>query len=265
MLERIRNALQPFGSVSSREHGDVVSLELEENGQTVFSFQMARRSAQIGVGQPSPWPPVALDSLEDLIAAKMAALVARGAPRDFLDIRELCRVGLASVDECWRLWRLREEKRGVSAPDGVTAREAVLLRLSRIAQTRPLSALRTGSIAIGPRPPGFGTNMNSPAPDANWLDSSLYPDVPAPRGLTTLAERVDFVVRVCGAWDFGLMPRPATLRELRAASWRPAVEEANLLTSCAWHLLCEWHGLPPARYLGPSFPEIERDPCLAWM
>ncbi len=141
VLERIRNALQPFGSVSSREHGDVVSLELEENGQTVFSFQMARRSAQIGVGQPSPWPPVALDSIEDLIAAKMAALVARGAPRDFLDIRELCRVGLASVDECWRLWRLREEKRGVSAPDGVTARAAVLLHLSRIERTRPVSGI----------------------------------------------------------------------------------------------------------------------------
>lgn len=141
VLERIRNALRPFGEVSSREPGDVVSIELEENGRTVFSFQVARRSAQIGTSQPSPWPPVALDPLDDLIAAKMAALVARGAPRDFLDIRELCRVGLASVDECWRLWRLREEKRGVSAPDGAIAREAVLIHLSRIERTRPLSGI----------------------------------------------------------------------------------------------------------------------------
>ncbi|HOX04671.1 MAG TPA: nucleotidyl transferase AbiEii/AbiGii toxin family protein [Candidatus Paceibacterota bacterium] len=139
VLDRVQAALQPFGTVSRREHGEVVSIELREAGQTLFSFQVARRSVQIGTTRPSPWPPVGLDSLEDLIAAKMAALIARGAPRDFLDIRELCRVGLASVAECWRLWRCREEKRGVSAPDTAIAREAVLLHLSRIEKMRPLS------------------------------------------------------------------------------------------------------------------------------
>jgi hypothetical protein len=139
VLDRIRAALEPFGVVSRREHGEVVSIELEELGRTVFSFQVARRSAQIGASQPSPWPPVGLDSFEDLVATKMAALIARGAPRDFLDIRELCRVGLASVGECWRLWLLREQKRGVASPDRAMAREAVLLHLSRIERMRPLS------------------------------------------------------------------------------------------------------------------------------
>jgi hypothetical protein len=84
---------------------------------------------------------VALDSIEDLIAAKMAALIARGAPRDFLDIREMCRVGLTTIPECWRLWTRREQQRGVLAPDGATAREAVLLHLSRIERMRPLSGI----------------------------------------------------------------------------------------------------------------------------
>lgn len=107
--------------------------------------------------------------------------------------------------------------------------------------------------------------MNSSESDTHWIDGSLYPDAPVPAELTTPADRVDFVVRVCGAWDFGLMPRRETLAELLQAAWRPAIEEANLLTSCAWHLLCDLHGLPPRRYLGPRFPEIERDPWLAWV
>jgi hypothetical protein len=105
--------------------------------------------------------------------------------------------------------------------------------------------------------------MNSPERHTNWIDGSLYPDVAVPGELRTVGERVDFVVRVCGAWDFGFMPRRETLSELRETRWRAAIEEANLLTSCAWHLLCDLHGLPPRRYLGPRFPEIERDPCLA--
>ncbi|GAB4484796.1 MAG: hypothetical protein Fur0016_15740 [Anaerolineales bacterium] len=43
---------------------------------------------------------IALDSLPDLIAAKMNALVERGAPRDFLDIFTLCRQNIAEPAEC---------------------------------------------------------------------------------------------------------------------------------------------------------------------
>ena len=80
--------------------------------------------------------------------------------------------------------------------------------------------------------------------------------------METLEEKVDYVVRVCGAWDFGIMPKPETLRRLRSPEWRPAIEQAQMLTSCAYHLLRELQGLPSAEYLGPRYPEIENDPCL---
>jgi hypothetical protein len=131
-------ALSPFGQVLQRRHGDVISIELVAQGKTVFSFQIARRSALLHPLQPSPWPPVKLDSLQDLLAAKMTALIERGAPRDFLDIRELCRTSLAAVEDCWRLWHCRESARGVRHPDHHAAAEAILLHLSRIERIRPL-------------------------------------------------------------------------------------------------------------------------------
>jgi len=32
-----------------------------------------------------------------------------------------------------------------------------------------------------------------------WLDGSLYPDTETPSSLDSLAERIDFLVRLCGA------------------------------------------------------------------
>lgn len=107
--------------------------------------------------------------------------------------------------------------------------------------------------------------MSSAAANSEWIDGSLYPDESVPTDLTTLGQRIDFVARLCGAWDFGVLPRPEALREVLRSDWRSAVEETQLLTSCAYHLLREFHGLPPARYLGPEFPHIRDDPCLAMM
>jgi hypothetical protein len=39
----------------------------------------------------------------------------------------------------------------------------------------------------------------------DWLDTSLYPDVEQPVEVHTSAERVDFVARLCAAWDFGVV------------------------------------------------------------
>ena len=39
-----------------------------------------------------------------------------------------------------------------------------------------------------------------------WLDGALYPDTDIPDALNTLAERVDFLARLCAAWDFSLLP-----------------------------------------------------------
>ncbi len=98
---------------------------------------------------------------------------------------------------------------------------------------------------------------------SDWIDGSLYPDQPVPTSLDSLADRGDFIVRLCAAWDFGVMPRPSTLRVILHPDWRDAVDEAQLLTSCAWHVLRDLHDLPRARYLGPRFPHIENDAWLA--
>lgn len=95
-----------------------------------------------------------------------------------------------------------------------------------------------------------------------WLDTSLYPDVAPPTALTTLAERVDFIARLCGAWDFGILPRQETVDEVRKPEWREAVDACRLLTSPVYHLLREWHGLPRLPYLGQQLAYIRDDPYL---
>jgi Nucleotidyl transferase AbiEii toxin, Type IV TA system len=82
----------------------------------------------------------ALDSLADLIASKMVALVERGAPRDFRDIYTLCQAGLTSAGACWRLWRERQHRAG-SDVDPHRARLAVETQLTRIALHRPLDRI----------------------------------------------------------------------------------------------------------------------------
>ena len=52
------------------------------------------------------------------------------------------------------------------------------------------------------------------------IDGGLYPDEPPPAVLESLAERVDFLARLCSAWDFGILPDAETLREIRRSpSW----------------------------------------------
>jgi hypothetical protein len=86
------------------------------------------------------------------------------------------------------------------------------------------------------------------------------PDAPA-----TLEEQVDFLVRLCGAWDFGILPWAETIAEITRESWRDAVESCRLLTSPAYHLLRRWHNLPEASYLGKSLAYIREDPSLAFV
>jgi hypothetical protein len=98
--------------------------------------------------------------------------------------------------------------------------------------------------------------------DSAWLDGALYPDVPTPDRLETLADRVDFLSRLCAAWDFGLLPDVETIAEIRREDWRKAVEACRLLTSPAYHLLRRWHGLKPLPFLGQQIPLIRDDPSL---
>jgi hypothetical protein len=96
-----------------------------------------------------------------------------------------------------------------------------------------------------------------------WLDGALYPDEAVPEALDTLADRVDFLARLCSAWDFGLLPDEETIVEIRRPDWREAVEACRLLTSPAYHLLRRWHGLSPLPYLGQQMAYIRDDPCLS--
>jgi hypothetical protein len=136
----LETTLSAFGNVRVRSWGDVDSMELSQDGKTVFSFQIARRSARLEEPVSAGWIDVPLDSLVDLAASKMVALVERGAPRDFLDIFSVCHAGLFSVAECWALWRRRQMLAG-SDVDVSRARLAIETHLERIALHRPLEQI----------------------------------------------------------------------------------------------------------------------------
>jgi len=87
-----------------------------------------------------PWSEVALDSLPDLVASKIFALVEYGAPRDFRDLYVLCQAGLMSPRDCWQLWRERQQEAG-NDTDPFRARLAVETHLARIAVHRPLNGI----------------------------------------------------------------------------------------------------------------------------
>lgn len=99
----------------------------------------------------------------------------------------------------------------------------------------------------------------------DWIDGTLYPDVDPPDALENLDDRIDFLARLCAAWDFGLLPEAQTLAEIRRPEWREAVDECRLLTSPTYHLLRAWHELPMAPYLGQRLAYIAEDPSLAYI
>jgi len=98
-----------------------------------------------------------------------------------------------------------------------------------------------------------------------WIDGALYPDEEPPEALETLADRVDFIARLCAAWDYGILPYPETVAEVRRPEWREAVNVCWLLTSPTYHLLRSWHGLEPLPYLGARIAYIQDDPNLAYV
>jgi hypothetical protein len=99
----------------------------------------------------------------------------------------------------------------------------------------------------------------------SWIDGALYPDTEAPEEIRTLADRVDFLARLCSAWDYGLLPTRETVEEIRRPSWREAVDASRLLTSPAYHLVRTWHGLSVLPYLGQQSAMIRDDPSLSYV
>lgn len=136
----LETALATFGEVNVRAWGDVVSVELSRDGKSSFSFQIAERTVRLEEPVSAGWIDIPLDSLSDLVASKMVALVERGAPRDFLDIYTICHVGLLNVNDCWELWSRRQTLAGNEA-DFARARLAIETHLERIALHRPLEKI----------------------------------------------------------------------------------------------------------------------------
>jgi len=94
------------------------------------------------------------------------------------------------------------------------------------------------------------------------VDGALYPDRLAPAELPTLGDRVDFLARLCSAWDFGRLPDSGTVDAIRLPDWCEAVDATRLLTSPVYHLIRSWHGLSPLPYLGQTLAYIRDDPSL---
>jgi len=140
VVQVIETALRSFGQTRTRKWGDVVSVELMQADKTVFSFQIASRDVQLRNWVWLEEEGIALDSLPDLIASKMTALVERGAPRDFLDIFTLCSQNIVEPVECWSLWQERQARSGDNT-DFERARLAIETHLERIALHRPLESI----------------------------------------------------------------------------------------------------------------------------
>ncbi len=94
------------------------------------------------------------------------------------------------------------------------------------------------------------------------VDGALYPDRTPPAALVSVEDRVDYLTRLCAAWDFGSLPDGRTVEEIRKPDWKRAVEATLLLTSPAYHLLRSWHGLATKPYLGRELAYIRDDPNL---
>lgn len=148
VITLIEGALAPFGQTRTRAWGDVVSVELRQGGRATFSFQIAARSALLRDEVAGIWQgDVRVDSFDDLLArlaSKMAALVNRGAPRDFLDVYTLCSAGQTSIAACWRLWQERQQLSGED-DDLERAKLAVRANLARIEAARPLGVQPDGA------------------------------------------------------------------------------------------------------------------------
>jgi hypothetical protein len=121
-----------------RAASEVVSIELQANRRTVFSFQIAPRDIELEppTVECSPFAPVPIEAFADNLGAKMTALVSRGAPRDFQDVFTVVRAQIASPEELWALYAAKNP-----GSDLAIAKAQVAQRLAEIELRRPLPSL----------------------------------------------------------------------------------------------------------------------------
>jgi len=103
-----------------------------------------------------------------------------------------------------------------------------------------------------------------------YIDASVYPDLDEPpESLDSDADRADYVQRICGAWDFGIVPRNETFDLF--ATWRDVFDRYPLTCSLAYHTFRAIFGWPrvPAAILETPWERydhqhgrLDPDPCL---
>jgi hypothetical protein len=131
-----RVARDDGAQLRERRFGETVSFELARDGKRYFSFQIAVRSVTLEQPRPSAWPPVLIETLNDNVASKMNALVERGSPRDFTDIKQVVDARLVRIEKCWRLWLAKNP--GAQIEEG---KQKVHFHLAALDARRPLDTI----------------------------------------------------------------------------------------------------------------------------
>ena len=98
------------------------------------------------------------------------------------------------------------------------------------------------------------------------LDPSVYPDREVPSALSSDADRADYLSRICAAWDYGIVPLPATFAML--SGWRRIFDAYPIDDSPAYQAFRAYFGWPhmpgrifKARYEIADDYEGRTDPC----
>jgi hypothetical protein len=92
------------------------------------------------------------------------------------------------------------------------------------------------------------------------LDASVYPDSDPPTRLRSLEEKADYLQRICGAFDHGLVPEKATIELF--SDWKEVFDRFPLNASPGYHALRAYFGWEPVErlpYLGdPAYVKLDR-------
>jgi hypothetical protein len=86
------------------------------------------------------------------------------------------------------------------------------------------------------------------------IDYSVFPDLDTlPTDFSTIQAKADYIARICGAWDFGVIPTRKTFALLR--SWKDAFDAFPVPASPAYAAFRSWFGWPAV----PQWPPLEAD------
>ena len=81
------------------------------------------------------------------------------------------------------------------------------------------------------------------------IDHSLYPDGPAPEDLSDEGDAAEYIDRVCGALDFGIVPEREVIETMR--DLRVVFDKHPVISSPSYHMFRRMFGWPMVRALPP--------------